>query len=336
MACSSTLGNLLRFVRGSGEDKPFRMLVEKIGNTVFFVRRENSPTELIPNVRGYGHAFPEAYTTWEADVKGSCSHQRLLQYSFGGLDCVVRFGADGYIKPTGKPAPPQSPVLNEKKPSVDDLISSLSGISVPPPDIKPSAVTLKVETAGSPVDQKDVFDLKTRSIFTKLKKDHLADELPRLWVAQIPTFILAFHQSGFFAPSEIQIKDVREEVKLWERNQVTHLTRLAALLHEIVDLLASAPSGKVELRCCEAEKLEVKQQLADAGDVLSPGVRARWEDACAGKLDDVDSWGEKGELNEENDSGSDREDRLSWDEGSEQDFTACSADECGYCGHCEY
>ncbi|KAK0643160.1 geranylgeranyl pyrophosphate synthetase [Cercophora newfieldiana] len=332
MACSSTLGNLLRFVRGSGEDKPFRMLVEKVGNTIFFIRRENSPTELIPDVRGYGHTFPEAYTTWEADVKGSCSHQRLLRYSFGGLNCVVRFGADGYISPAGWSAPHSASTANEKKPSVDDLINTLSGISVPSPDIEPSKGTLKVEKAGTAVDQRDVFDLKTRSIWTKLKKDHLADELPRLWVAQIPYFILAFHQSGFFAPNEIQIKNVRKKVKVWEKNQATHLASLAALIHRIIDVVSAKPSRKIELRCCETGKLEVRERLADAGEILSPGVRSRWEG----------EW-EKGALSEKGDPDSedepywdDRDDQLSWDEGSEKDFTACSADDCGYCGHCPY
>ncbi|KAK4449061.1 hypothetical protein QBC34DRAFT_351756 [Podospora aff. communis PSN243] len=327
MACSSTLGNLLRFVRGSGEDKPFRMLVEKVGNTVFLVRRENSPTELIPDVRGYGHAFPEAYTTWEPEVKGSGSHQRLLRYSFGGLDFVIRFGADGYIKPAGKPAPSQPSTEREKGPSVDDLIETMSSAAVVPRKA-PAAGALKVETAGSPVDQKNVFDLKTRSIFTKEKKDHLADELPRLWVAQIPFFILAFHKSGYFAPSEIQIRDVREDVRVWEKNQAANLARLAALLHRIVDIVSSTPSLKVELRCCEVGKLEIREKLAEAGDILSSVVRARWETVCdAG----VDSYDEK-----DYDLDSDREDRLSWDEGSEKDFTACSADDCGYCGHCPY
>lgn len=76
-ACSSTIGNLLRFV--SGEEKQFRILVEAIGDSVFFERRENSPTELIPNVRGFGHTFPEAYTSWDAEVKGSISHQRIIK-----------------------------------------------------------------------------------------------------------------------------------------------------------------------------------------------------------------------------------------------------------------
>ncbi|KAJ4289259.1 hypothetical protein N0V88_007009 [Collariella sp. IMI 366227] len=97
-ACGSTLGNLLRFVRG--QDKSCRMLVYKLHNTVFLVRRENSPTELIPGIRGFGHTFPEANTTWEPDVKGSASHQRLIRYSLGGLDLLVRFEADGTPTPT--------------------------------------------------------------------------------------------------------------------------------------------------------------------------------------------------------------------------------------------
>jgi hypothetical protein len=77
VACGSTLGNLLRFARG--QDKSFRFAVETISNTVFFIRKENDPREVIPDVRGYGHSFPEANTTWENDVKGSETHQRIIR-----------------------------------------------------------------------------------------------------------------------------------------------------------------------------------------------------------------------------------------------------------------
>lgn len=93
VTCGSSLGNLLRFVRKI--DREFRVIVENIGSTVFITRRENSPTQTIPDVHGYGHTFPEAYTTWPGDVKGSESHQRIIQYSFGGMKCLVRFEADG-------------------------------------------------------------------------------------------------------------------------------------------------------------------------------------------------------------------------------------------------
>jgi hypothetical protein len=50
--CTSTLGSLLRFLKN--DDKIFRFTVEAVGNTVFFVRRENAPDELIAGPRGYG------------------------------------------------------------------------------------------------------------------------------------------------------------------------------------------------------------------------------------------------------------------------------------------
>jgi hypothetical protein len=52
----STLGNLLRFVRG--QDQTSRMLAYKVRNTTFLVRRERSPTELIPGVRRYATHSP--------------------------------------------------------------------------------------------------------------------------------------------------------------------------------------------------------------------------------------------------------------------------------------
>lgn len=51
--------NLLRFV--SKVDPEFRVLVEIIGSTVFLTRRENSLTQTILNIYGFGRMFLEAY-----------------------------------------------------------------------------------------------------------------------------------------------------------------------------------------------------------------------------------------------------------------------------------
>lgn len=80
VGCGSTIGNLLRFA--GSESKTFRFDVDFIGNTVLFVRKESSPTELITDLRGYGHTFTEAYTTWDSEVRSSCSHQRIIHYEF--------------------------------------------------------------------------------------------------------------------------------------------------------------------------------------------------------------------------------------------------------------
>ncbi|EAA29699.1 hypothetical protein GE21DRAFT_3698 [Neurospora crassa] len=292
VACGSTLGNLLRFVRG--QDKTFRFLVEKVGNTIFFIRRENSPREVIPDVKGYGHTFPERYTTWEEDAKGSWVNQRLITYQFGGLRFLVRFEADGYLSeddlPKASPAP--AAAVDEDKPttaSVDELmalfdnidfsdlasiaeqfrdkpvksgyrakkstkadthLSDLTASSFSHPPTIPESSTplppLTIRTSGpdgpspSPiVPQAQVFDLKTRSIKARENKNTLEEELPRLWVAQIPNFILAYHTRGKFFPNDIEIRDVRPDVQLWEKERTKDktLAKLAAVVRKLVDIM---------------------------------------------------------------------------------------------------
>jgi hypothetical protein len=330
-ACSNALGNLLRFVRKV--DKPFRMLVEAVGDTVFFVRRERSPTELIPNVIGFGHTFPEAYTTWEAGIGRSESHQRVVGYTFGGLDCLVRFAADGYhknlvseeFKFERAPEPAESGNLD------DILASALDNSTIAAHSSAPDK-PLTVIRGGQRIPQSAIFNLKTRSIHKK-DQDILGGELPRLWVAQIPNFILAYHASGVF--EEIQIRNVRHEVENWERENEDTLRRFAVLLRKIVAFARGRADRKFEVRRREVDILELREQNQEVGHTLSADVEARW---VAGKSDEPDcpddgSQGQDVHYISESD---DENVTFGWDEGSEKDFTACSAEDCGYCGHCSY
>lgn len=320
VACGSSLGNLLRFVRRL--DKPFRTLVEIVGDTVFFTRRENSPTELIPDVRGFGHTFPEAYTTWDADVKGSDCHERLIRYSFGGFRFLVRSGADGYIKESdsGKGKEPDAFLKTANKKYVNsilELTASLEDASISASGATIAAHGLSVQSGGSLVDQSRLFDLKTRSAL-KRNEDILEEQLPRLWARQIPNFIVAYHNKGQF--DDIEVHHISDKVKEWENDHRKDLSRLAALVHRIVDLLREGPHRKIEIRYHGQDILEVREALPDAVDALSPEVKALWITEGSMKADEV--------LNEE-----DSNTLLEWKEKTSDDFTACSGS-CGYCGLC--
>ncbi|KAK5657189.1 hypothetical protein OQA88_3247 [Cercophora sp. LCS_1] len=327
LACGNTMGNLLRFVRG--QEKPFRMLVDKIGNTAFLVRRENSPREMISDVRGYGHTFPEAYVTWEVE---GVSHQRIVGYEFGGLRVGVRFEGDGCLPngsgDKGKEAGDGKKMngvdgkMKEKKnDELGDLVGAMKSLGV-----DDTAGGLKVERGGEMVEQERVFDLKTRSIKTK-DKDHAGEAMPRLWVAQIPWFVLAFHRQGVFEKGNILTQDMRDGLKTWEEDNREVLARFAALLGKIAELVSE--DGRVELRCFEVGKLEVRKWLDDAGDVLSSDVRTRWVDGRRESRED--------DLDDLNLQGSDLDEtHTDWEDAQGNDFTACSADQCGYCGRCDY
>ncbi|CRG92737.1 hypothetical protein PISL3812_09804 [Talaromyces islandicus] len=247
VGCGSTLGNLLRFARGQGS--PFRMLIEVVGNAVFFIRRENSPMETIPDVRGYGHAFPEAYTSWTEATRGSESHQRLITYDFAGMSCLVRFEADGYlpdmIPDRSRALPEPTPGTNDVEPN--DLLLSIEAATIStvlPITTTTKSTTLKIKKRGCYIPQCAVFDLKTRSA-KRSNADTLSEELGRLWIRQIPNFILAYHTSGKF--NDIRVRDVRQELKQWEVSQKPGLLKFATLLQMVVSFARSVDDGKLEV-----------------------------------------------------------------------------------------
>ena len=294
VACGSTLGNLLRFASGSERD--FRFDIEIVGDTVFLIRRENSPKELIPNVRGYGHTFPEAYTTWDASARKSTSHQRVVEYDFSGMRFLVRSESDGYLKDlaksgtadesTGSSSVSKQPeVAAGKKPDAADDVSSLtqatSSVTVgrePTPAPASPSSEVKIELSTPKVPQCSIFDLKTRSSTNPLSMTD--DVLPRLWLNRTPNFILARHTAGTF--SDIRVEDVSAQIASWEKDNADTLKRFAAVVEGIVEAARAMWRAKGQL----GDRLEVVRvgggpvgvhmQAGAARRVLPEELRARW------------------------------------------------------------
>lgn len=340
VACGSTLGNILRFVRG--QDKKCRILVERAGKAIFLIRRENSPTELIPDVRGFGHTFPEAYTTWDPVVKSSTSHQRIVKYRFGGMKFLVRFEADGYLDGEGKQDMPSAGRINAEDSSLSHTLDTIENItnlvlestlSLSQQLPSPGVTSMQLRTGGRAVDQSRIFNLKTRSRRT-IDRDHMREELPRLWVSQIPNFILAFHTNGHFRKADIYIHDTRKAVQSWELENKEELVRLATLIRHIVNLsgTSSVDNGKLELTLDGSGRLDVRKQLLDAGDVLPTDLKVKWELACGSAQEDAKTV--KDDADGADDGGGAAVEAGSYDwKDAGDDLTKCS-EHCGYCGSC--
>lgn len=340
--CGSTFGNLLRFVRGNGTN--FRILVEVVGSTVHLIRREKSPRETIPDVRGYGHSFPETYTTWDPSVRGSSSHQRVIKYRFGGLTCLVRFEGDGYLPgKAGTLAPKAKTVKSSPHPKEKEDESSLekllSSVAVSHGTLSSSKPGLQISSAGCAVPQAAVFDLKTRSIYHKDPESKIiAGEMPRLWLRQIPTLILARHQGGVF--DDIQIRDVRAETADWERQNANSLGVFAQLLGKIVDFSRQQETGRLEILSNEGDGfLHLRTQTSDIRPALSLLTESRWKawlEGSSGAAKTVQDARPRGsDTNEIGDEWIDVEELYNDSDGASIDYTACDK-ECGYCGRCSY
>ncbi|KAF2017638.1 hypothetical protein BU24DRAFT_440534 [Aaosphaeria arxii CBS 175.79] len=307
-ACGSTLGNLLRFVRN--DDKPYRFLVEAVGKTVFFVRKENDPKELIEDVRGFGHTFPEAYTEWPRDVQGSESHQRLVQYTFGQHNCIVRFESDGQLFSVTNHEHVQNPrsglTPSSSESDEETLIGAFIGASVGNVSSR-DGVCLRIREGGSVVPQDSIFDLKTRS--NRWGEFNVDNVMPLLYIKQIPNFIIAYHDgAGTFQKDDIHVKSVEKDLQKWETDHRTELNRLSILLEKITEI-ALKHREPLEIYSSEKGLLQIHKQKEGGTHVLPLEWRKKW----AGEGSDSDEGG-----------GS--------DEGGH--YTRCSADGCGYCGKC--
>jgi hypothetical protein len=260
VGCGGTFGNLLRFA--GSQPKPFRFDVDLIGDTLLFVRKERSPTELITDLQGYGHTFPDAYTTWDAGVKNSCSHQRIIRYMFGGLHLMVRSETDGYVKQPGVETP-----LNiqgsKNQSSVEDALSTMAVTSSSPSDDS----KLQLKMAGKKVLQDQIFDIKTRAgnrIFD------MNEILPRLWVNQTPKFLIAYHKFGLF--DEPEIEDIREDVTAWEKANSTKLGRFHAILKHILDVIGDSEKKECEVSWDGEGLLQITERIGDGKKALPPDL----------------------------------------------------------------
>ncbi|KAH7348504.1 hypothetical protein BKA65DRAFT_476916 [Rhexocercosporidium sp. MPI-PUGE-AT-0058] len=264
VACGSTIGNLLRCA--GAQPRAFRFDVNVVGDTVFFIRRENSPTEIITDLRGYGHTFPEAYTTWDREVRNSCSHQRVIQYEFGGLQVLIRTETDGYLKPTTRQVASSTGAANDD-PSLED---SLGGIAVGTQE--PShAGKLKIKMAGNMVPQGRIFDIKTRASYKPYNMDEI---LPRLWANQTPNFLIAYHEFGQF--DKPAVASVKEDVLKWQKANSSLLARFHALTKRIVDTVKDTHTHRFEVSWDGEGPLCITEQLGEGRSVLPSDLLSLW------------------------------------------------------------
>ncbi len=266
------------FASAEGSTRTSALISTRVGDTVFFVRKENSPKALIPDICGYGHTFAKAHTAWDPEVKGSASHQRVIQYSFGGLKFLVRSESDGYLKqvaalealPRAKETPGKAP--DKSQPDDHTILETLRVTGEPSSTKGP----LHIEMRGRHIPQKAIFDLKTRAKETRRPID-MDEVYQRLWMNQTPYFVFAEHFRGSFEPRDIQPVSICDELSKWENDHEVSLKYYQAILTELVAATRSSATGKLQVIRRGDGPLEIQERTAgDDADVLPDDLRSKW------------------------------------------------------------
>ncbi|MCJ1245108.1 hypothetical protein MMC30_002309 [Trapelia coarctata] len=273
VGCGNTMGNILRFLESS--ERSFVFGIEIVGGTAFLIRMGNSPTELIPDVWGYGHTYPEAYTSWDKGLKDSVSHQRIVRYRIGGLRCLLRFESDGYIKEKASSGDDRSKTqvkLSKQSKEAEMSALLLEAESMFVSERAPSkGANLNVELAGKEVPQGAIFDLKTRSAWKEINMEEIH---PRLWLSQIPNFIVAYHRSGKF--DEPQRQDLQGELKDWETTNHQLVRQFCVVLHRLIDMAKKSKGQRIEVHRNGFGPLEIRGITSSSWSALPHDLKAKW------------------------------------------------------------
>ncbi|KAM0709125.1 hypothetical protein Q7P35_003161 [Cladosporium inversicolor] len=184
---------------------------------------------------------------------------------------------------------------------------------------------------GRLIPQHAIFELKTRGAHKK-GEDQMTDHLPRMWLAQIPFFILAFHEFGLFKPENITVRDVRGDVASWQDGNQKLLRMFSTLLGKLVAMARDPEVGKYEVCLQQRGVLEIRKQRGKVSSPLPSPLTWIWADQdyseSGSSPGSVTAGGGASDADVAAHSEAD-------DDDFPEDFTACS-DACDYCGRCSY
>ncbi|OAX81984.1 hypothetical protein ACJ72_03675 [Emergomyces africanus] len=289
VTCAGIMGSLFKFASSAAWD--FQCFAHLVGDTVFLVRKERTPKELIQGVYGYGHTFPEAFTSWDKSVKGSSTNQRIIRYQFGGFTFLVRFEADGYL---GDMIGPEVQLHKQKMPSnqkgasdLDILTQETESVTIEK-TMAGNTEPLQLRHAGYAVPQAAIFDLKTR---VSRREIQMSENLPRLWARQIPNFVVAYHDRGVFNSSHIQIKAVKQNIDVWEMENETVLQRLVKVFESLVKGVKESKAKNLLVHRAKDGMLELWDTKESRQSALPVALMAKWK----GYEEEVDSGDDNGD-----------------------------------------
>ncbi|KAH7092357.1 hypothetical protein FB567DRAFT_625376 [Paraphoma chrysanthemicola] len=259
----NNIRKLLRFLDGSSSES-FQIQAEVVdGKTVLLRRMDNGTTRIIQGFQGYGRSFEKACTKSSVETSG---YYRITSFRFGGLRCMVRHETDGYIGNEAGEVGVEQQAKTTK--SLSQLLENLQLVGT---YYEPSHTPkLTVKREGHEVDSSSIIEIKTRAFGKSLDMN---EATAQLWISQIPYLATAYHNYGKF--HDIEVRDMTEHVRTWEKSNQKVLGGLANLLNRIVEAVKDSANQSALIRYEGGMKLEVipGEQKNTSSDGTDPFAR---------------------------------------------------------------
>lgn len=154
---------------------------------------------------------------------------------------------------------------------------------------------LIVESAGLEISRKAILTIKCRSAEASkfsspetLKPEleaMLQSSLPPLWLRQIPNFLVAFHERGFFRNERLHQIDALPAISRWEEDNSGRLRMFSNLLRELIRLSENHP----RLEVCRFGNGPIEVWSTPGNwSVLSQTMTQRWEQGLPDAISSAD------------------------------------------------
>lgn len=235
----NNLYKLLTFINprlGPRHQRWFSIKVEIAGNTAVFGRYEWRRKDDLKfyDEPSFVKGFKKAYTTDK--VEPSLDHRRIISYSFGGLNLMVRHESDGY-----DPSLSSTPIRNSTERENERLPRTLKPESPDRPFRSLQRASPKSESGlmiseeGQTVPLDSTFEIQVQYAHKRLD---LAGHLPNMYLAQNANLAVGFHHRGRFTYPMIENYGI--EMGKWEIDHQPELQMLAVSLKKIISLVRDA------------------------------------------------------------------------------------------------
>ncbi|EIW73855.1 hypothetical protein CONPUDRAFT_160632 [Coniophora puteana RWD-64-598 SS2] len=198
----NTLRKLLRWVTNSDPD-PFRIDIQRTGNACILTKVKTADHSR--QHPGYGLGFEEATTRPAVGCEKAAAHHRIISYSLGGLNVLLRFEVDACLDTKCDTSPTRAD---------GSTTSDIHGLSV------------EVQSSLELVPQSSLIEIKTRSLKNKIRWD---ETFRQLYLSQTEWLYVGKHKNGIF--NDVTKERLKEEasVNMKRRKQAAETNEMAKL-----------------------------------------------------------------------------------------------------------
>ncbi|KAH8657819.1 hypothetical protein BX600DRAFT_552084 [Xylariales sp. PMI_506] len=246
--------------------EPFTIKAEVVKDTLMFCYHDALEYQTSRPKEGFGHGFKKRYTS--PQLPKSTDHHRIISYTFGGLNLVVRHLTGGCVD--ANTDADQSRTANTGSTFEDNLADVLGSTSLS------SGVKLVVTEEGRPVARESTLEIETGVAGNESAFRGITTQL---WVSQTSKVVRAEHTSGVF--QDPVVEDVAGKIVQWEKGNEKELGQLVTLISLIRSVVKEKYSGRAVVRFTQSANgvcagLQLKSMTT--GDKLLPeDLYAKWD-----------------------------------------------------------